>query len=426
MNIETKICQNCEQSFVIEPEDFTFYEKIKVPPPTWCPECRAIRRMVFWNQSNLYRKKDSRTGEEIFSTYPARADVKIYDHDYWWSDAWDPMEFGMAIDFSRPFLEQLKELNAKVPLPSRSVRGMVNSDYSNQASCVKDCYPCFNGGNAENCLYCVAFQRIKDTMDAYAVLDLELGYELYQAGSSSRCFFSSDVENCRDVWFSRDCVDCSDCFGCVNLRHKRYCIFNEQCTKEDYEKNVKALDRGSHAAVQDIKKKLRELYLRLPHKFLHGLHNVNVSGDYVYNSKNAHDVFEAGELEDVRYSENLATGVKDAYDYTNWGEHSELIYEASSCGDNCRNIKFCFDCWPAMRDSEYCLSCHSSGNLFGCVGLRNKQYCILNKQYTREEYEELLPRIIDHMTAMPYTNQNGRTYRYGEFFSGILFVQNAI
>ncbi|HJZ10701.1 MAG TPA: hypothetical protein VJ521_01030, partial [Acidobacteriota bacterium] len=245
MNIETKICQNCEQSFVIEPEDFTFYEKIKVPPPTWCPECRAIRRMVFWNQSNLYRKKDSRTGEEIFSTYPARADVKIYDHDYWWSDAWDPMEFGMAIDFSRPFLEQLKELNAKVPLPSRSVRGMVNSDYSNQASYLKDCYPCFNGGNAENCLYCVAFQRIKDTMDAYAVLDLELGYELYQAGSSSRCFFSSDVENCRDVWFSRDCVDCSDCFGCVNLRHKRYCIFNEQCTKEDYEKNVKALDRGS-------------------------------------------------------------------------------------------------------------------------------------------------------------------------------------
>ena len=29
--------------------------------------------------------------------------------------------------------------------------------------------------------------------------------------------------------------------------------------------------------------------------------------------------------------------------------------------------------------------------------LRNKSYCILNKQYTKEEYEELVPKIIEHM-----------------------------
>lgn len=31
---ENKICQNCKTQFTIEPEDFKFYEKIKVPPPT--------------------------------------------------------------------------------------------------------------------------------------------------------------------------------------------------------------------------------------------------------------------------------------------------------------------------------------------------------------------------------------------------------
>ncbi|MDI6602738.1 MAG: hypothetical protein QME57_01280 [Patescibacteria group bacterium] len=46
MNQEIKQCQNCKKEFVIEPEDFLFYEKIKVPPPTWCPECRMI------NESN--------------------------------------------------------------------------------------------------------------------------------------------------------------------------------------------------------------------------------------------------------------------------------------------------------------------------------------------------------------------------------------
>ena len=35
MNQETKTCQNCKAQFIIEPDDFTFYEKINVPPPTW-------------------------------------------------------------------------------------------------------------------------------------------------------------------------------------------------------------------------------------------------------------------------------------------------------------------------------------------------------------------------------------------------------
>ncbi|KKT07962.1 MAG: hypothetical protein UV85_C0003G0087 [Candidatus Nomurabacteria bacterium GW2011_GWB1_43_19] len=33
MKQEIKTCQNCKKDFMIEPEDFNFYEKIKVPPP---------------------------------------------------------------------------------------------------------------------------------------------------------------------------------------------------------------------------------------------------------------------------------------------------------------------------------------------------------------------------------------------------------
>jgi len=50
------------------------------------------------------------------------------------------------------------------------------------------------------------------------------------------------------------------------------------------------------------------------------------------------------------------------------------------------------------------------------VGLRKKGYCILNKQYSKEEYEALVPRIISHMNEMPYADKKGRVYRYGEFF----------
>ena len=35
--------------------------------------------------------------------------------------------------------------------------------------------------------------------------------------------------------------------------------------------------------------------------------------------------------------------------------------------------------------------------MFWCVWLRNKKYCILNKQYEKDEYEKLVPNIIEHM-----------------------------
>jgi hypothetical protein len=45
------------------------------------------------------------------------------------------------------------------------------------------------------------------------------------------------------------------------------------------------------------------------------------------------------------------------------------------------------------------------------MGLRRKQYCVLNKQYSKEEYEKLIPKIITHMQ---------KTGEWGEFFPASL------
>jgi hypothetical protein len=55
----------------------------------------------------------------------------------------------------------------------------------------------------------------------------------------------------------------------------------------------------------------------------------------------------------------------------------------------------------------YSQFCYHSKDLFGCVGLNQKQYCIFNKQYTKEEYEKLVPKIIEHMQ---------KTGEWGKFF----------
>jgi len=78
-------------------------------------------------------------------------------------------------------------------------------------------------------------------------------------------------------------------------------------------------------------------------------------------------------------------------------------------------VAFCTISWTC-HDVQYSNLCFDSSNLFACVGLRNKQYCILNKQYSKEEYEEMIPRIKAQMKERPYIDSLGRSYGYGEFF----------
>ena len=112
---ETKNCQNCKNDFTIEVDDFSFYKRVKVPPPTFCPECRMIRRMSFLNDRNFYRRKCDKTGEMCVSLFPQNFETPVYSPKAWWTDDWDAIDYGQDYDFSKPFFEQFKELMKRVP-----------------------------------------------------------------------------------------------------------------------------------------------------------------------------------------------------------------------------------------------------------------------------------------------------------------------
>lgn len=400
-------CRNCKADFLIDSEDIAFYDRMQVPPPTRCPDCRAQRRMAWWNEHNLYRKEDALTGKEVFSTYPEHAPIKVYDHDYWWSDAWDPEQYARDYDFSKPFFEQFNELMNVVPKPSREIKSLLNSDYSDNSSHLKNCYLCFDADFNENCMYSTYFRNSKDTLDVTNGIHDELCYELLSADRCYLCAFSTELNNCRNVWFSRDCEDCDHCFGCANLRHKKYCFFNEQLTKEEYERRVNELNLGSYTALRQIQTKARAFWQQHPYRFMRGKHNTNVTGDYIDHCKDVIRCFETYDSQRIRYSQRVVNGTSDSYDCTSWGDNSELIYESVMCGENNRNLKFCMGCWPGNQNLEYCIGCHSCQNCFGCTGLRKKEFCIFNRQYSKEDYEKLKEKIIANMK---------RDDEYGEFF----------
>ena len=415
----SQTCQNCKNQFVIEPDDFAFYGRIKVPPPTFCPECRMQRRLVWRNEKTFFKRKCGAPGheEEIITIYSEDAPFTVFDHGFWYSDQWDPLSYGQEYDFSRPFFEQFGELLKKVPHVALFDSKSVNSRYVNVTVEHKNCYLVTAGWNNEDSLYSNRISYCKDTADSYICHKTEFSYENVYCKNSNRLFYSLNSEGCSNSYFLYDCVNCSDCVGCANLRNKQYYIFNQPYSKEEYLKKLEELDLKSVSGIAQISEKFGELYLRSLHRYAQLINTTNVTGDNIERSRNCYYCFDlAGEAENVKYSHWGTYGLREAYDTgPGTGGNSELLYEGISIGVKNARCKFGVIVWYS-HDVEYGFNCQDSNDLFGCVGLRGKQYCILNKQYSKEEYEKLIPKIVEHMNASPYTDKKGNTYRYGEFF----------
>jgi hypothetical protein len=418
MNSETKQCQNCKQNFVIEPDDFNFYEKMKVPAPTFCWLCRAQRRMIFRNERMLYKRKSDFSGKDIFSSLSQSSGYKVYEKEVWLTDQWDPMDYGQDYDFNRPFFKQFDELLHKVPLKNLNVVNGVKSDYSNNATDPKNCYLCFNAGYIEDCMYSHGLSNCRNCVDVSHLSKCENCYDSFWLTSGTKNIGCNNCESCFNLWFSKNCVGCSDCLGCVGLRNKQYHIFNESYSKEEYKEKLAELNLGSYDGYQKIKIQARDFWLKFPNKCIEGTHNTNASGNYISHSKNVKDSFIIREGENLKFCQYLQENspAKDSYDWSIWGDNGQMVYECHACGLGINNIKFCYNVQENVHDIEYSFMCESSSNLFGCVALRKKEYCIFNKQHTKEEYEQLVVKIREQMDSMPYIDKCGRIYKYGEFF----------
>jgi hypothetical protein len=428
MGNETRTCQNCAAPFVIETEDFDFYKKMSVPPPTFCPECRLQRRLAWRNERGLSKRKCNAPGhaEDIISIY-SDPKLVVYDHEYWWSDAWDALAYGKEYDFSRPFLAQFRELLERTPLLTLADSKSVNSSYCNMTVEQKNCYFTSACWSNEDCAYSNRLAYSKEALDCYTCHKIETGYENIHCKASYRLFWSLQSDSCNDSYFLYDCRGCSHCVGCTGLRNKQYYIWNQPCSKEEYFKKLKELRLESAAGIEEAKQKFRELRSGAIHRYAQILKSVDATGDNIKEAKNCHWCFDVEGSENSKYCNWGAYGMKDCYDSgPGAGGNSELTYEVVSTGVQNARCAFNSTVWYS-HDAHYSYNCHSCQYCFGCVSLRNKSYCVLNKQYSKEEYEALLPRVIAHMGTMPYitpllppsieggVKRGGIVYKYGEF-----------
>jgi len=410
--LETKSCKQCSKDFTIYQKDQDFYDKIspsfdwknfQIPRPTLCPDCRKQRRLSFRNDRKLYKRKCDATGKEIISVFSPDKPYRVYAPDFYWSDAWEIEMSEKDFDFERGFFEQFDELYRLVP--KRALlkgTGSVNCNYASLVWASEDWYLIFNGTNSKQCLYTDGMSDVENCVDCSQIRNSSNCYEAIDVINCNRCFYIQDCLNCSFSSYLFDCINCNDCFACIWLRNKSYCIFNTQYSREEYQREKQKLVEAHFSA-----KDFYEFTLDFPRLDLKIVSSENATGNMIYNSQNIHDSYEVYDAQDVRYCVNIYRGAHDCMDVNVWLNNGNKLYEVSLSNKSCHNILFSHDCWNFCENLIYCSECKKTQDCFGCCWLLNKQYCILNKQYSKEEYEKIVPKIIKHMQEQ---------WEWGEFF----------
>jgi hypothetical protein len=269
----------------------------------------------------------------------------------------------------------------------------------------ENCYLCFTG-LAENGLYLTWVIRCKECTDGLHIENCELCYELTGSKNCYNVNFSEEAYDCRDSTFLFDCHGCHDCFGGANLRNAAYVFWGEQLNQKTYEEKIKTVHLGNHEELQKYKKLFATIKKQAIYKNLENNKSVDCyRSEYLDGCKNCRDCRELINCENINFCDN-GLELKDTVDTSYFGVKSQLGYELLGGGTGSYNTKFC-DTVRSSNNLEYCSFCQSCTDCFGCSGLQNKKYCILNKQYSEDEYFSLVKKIKDHAL---------KTGEYGEFF----------
>lgn len=411
---EQKTCKQCNAQFTVEDEDLEFYKKIsptftgktfEIPSPTLCPICREIRRLVWRNELNLYNRKSDKSGKNIISIYsPDKTQYKVYGIDEWWADDWDATSYSEEFDQNKDFFDQFDLLLKRVPRLALFNTKTENCEYANY---IAECRNCYMSSivyyQTENTHYSYWVYNSKNNIDLSHCDRVDNSYMLTGCDNCYGCMYSQGLSDCRDCKFSFNLRGCNDCLFCSNLSHKQYCIENHQYSKEEYVQRMNQYNFSSRKSIDEYQKKYEQLKSSAIVRYAKLTNCENCLGDDLTNCKNCRYCFAGVEMENCKYCSGISEKTYNVFDSR--GGTYEWALETNHTGFGKNLVATSGVLYSS--NMYYCENCHSCQDCFGCVGLRNKQYCVLNKQYTKEEYEQKAAQIIEKMTA------DGE---WGEFF----------
>lgn len=289
------------------------------------------------------------------------------------------------------FLEEYKKLKNSFPRLPNHIHESENSDNGDYLAQCKNAYFCFEDSQCENITYLFDSFKSTNCCDGDYIIQSQNIYDSVDVADSNSCSYLSKCARLYDSHFCFDCADSNNLFGCVHLSLKEYCIYNKQYEKEEYLKRVFELKKRS---IGENLLELKDLLKRYPVTQTTVYQSENCDyGNQVFYSKNLYLCFDSAYSQDSAYLYDSHHN-KNSFDLTqtHWCEKVYECIDSFQC-HNSFNLNYC----SRLLDAGYCENCSDSNHLFGCYDLTGQEYCLLNKKYSKEEYEKMVKEIMQRV-----------------------------
>jgi hypothetical protein len=348
-----------------------------------------IKEIGSWEVMNLYKRNGR------ICRYPDTGRIQVLDD----TEYKNASSYYREYDFDKSFFENFQWLMDIFPFEHIfHFENNENSDFADSVFGAKNTYLSFIVGfESENVAYsALCYNNIHNIYNSFlACIHSSNVYMSWGVNESHNVFYSRYITNSANIWFSTNLIGCHECIGCDNLENQKYMINNVAYSTEEY--NAKKDE------ILSDKKSFDTIYAHIKKREGRNFWSENVDGDYIIKSSN---IEQGSWLVNIHDSRNVVVANGDKW--------SRYFYDAFDVGMNSEHFYGVMWAWGLPTGaahlyssmqitsstfiyySQYMENCH---HCFGCIGLKNKSYCILNKQYSKEEWESLAEKIFETMEA---------------------------
>ena len=402
----TKLCQITNAPFQVSVDEEQAYEMLGLSVPELSPEERLRRLLAFKQGMRMFWRECSASKNKIYSGYPENVAFPVYGNDYWWGKDWDPFSYGRNFSLRRGFFEQFYEFWRQVPRPAVNLHKAQRVSAVNNVFDVSECYCVYDSVRVRRALYSVGLHDSTLCMDCLYLYGCELCYECIDCHRCSELYWSESCSHCSSSYFIANCRNCRNCLFCTNLADTQYCIYNQQLTPEEYQRTLEEWNFGDRNKIEAAREEFTAFCHEqpLPHVVCDNF--TALSGNYLYQAREILDSFHCSESSRLVHCHDLVRAESCLNGFA-FGEGINRCGQFVNVGLNAKKVTNSIDCWSNVEDLAYCSHCYDSAHLFGCIGLRNAEFCILNKQYSKSGYYELRGYIDQYLKS---TGVSGEFY----------------
>ena len=293
---KNQVCKISGKEIKISEKEWELRTTIWSGKPQKLPKYVFQQLWAFWWHFSIHKRKCSFSWKKIISVFGEDCPFPVWEKSQWVKNANPP---SWIYNFNKWFFEQAWELFQKCPIAHNVWVWNENCDYTDDWWHSKNCYLWHSWLNCEDIQYCYRVLDLKNCQYCVFCFDCELCLDLINSRNCYNVKYAINSRNCRDSSFLFDCRNCEDCMYCWNLRNKKYCIANEQYSKEEYEKEVAKFDLSLRSNYETAKQ--RFLGLIKTKAWWANLNNENTENstwDYLENTKNCMDCYQFQNSED--------------------------------------------------------------------------------------------------------------------------------